>query len=193
MKNILMVLILIVIAGCASPAKLNDAAFDREMSEYGKSVPTDAAGKVLLENELYFNNLLSIAIKYDKSQFADLFRMMSTEAYMKRKGQPNIYDSLEKRWDAADPKLFVEAEKYKWNALAVGKCSSFGYASGSGDFNKCVYEIKLQMLKMQIQQEQFLMQLTKPAPIYIPERPKTTTCQTTYDSFSGQQTTCQQR
>ena len=75
-----------------------------------------------------------------------------TRALLKRQGLPSNYDRLVARYDAGDKTMINEAEAYQVNIFARDKCSSFGFVSGTPEFNKCVYDFKVQYAQLLMQQ-----------------------------------------
>lgn len=189
MKKLLAILISIVICGCATPLEIQQKAFFKEQADYGTTV-TDAAGNLTVQGDEYYGRLADIARKFNQRDHVQLYELIRDEASKQQRGLPNNFDRLKERMAASDITLFNDAAAYALNNNASQKCASFGYTVGSGDFNKCVYDIKVKFVQLQMQQDQLIMQLSTPAPLYVPAQPKRTTCQTT-TSYTGLQTTCQ--
>lgn len=193
-RHILVSTVFLLLTGCAamkSQYDLDREGFFRDANQYEQSA-RDKSGNLTAPENLYFSELLGLATKYKQATAEKLFRMMRLEYDKKHQGYANEYDHLKARYDASDPTLGSYAETYEYSQLAQNKCASFGYKAGSAEFNKCVYEVKVQIVQLMMQQ-QSLLQQQRPVTVWTPPAPQRsiniqTQCTNTYAGVQCQTT-----
>lgn len=166
-------LVILAMTACSTPMQREFDGFWQDLVNYSKSVSDDKE-KITVPDSVFYNESLSIAIRHHQAGYERIFRMMRLEAIKKEQGLSNQLDSLETRLTNRDTSLFNTAEAYEVNINAETKCTQFGYMQNTPDFNKCVYDFKVNYVGLMMQQQQLMMQMMpRPAPLVIPTQTKT--------------------
>ena len=162
----------LTLTGCAlSQSDISWANYETAFKKYTASV-VSADGQLLTKTKFdYYSDLSQIAYQNNQQHLGDIWWMLANESALQASGKPNSLESLEARISASDKSLTSEAEFYRLNIAVQNKCESFGYGVGSPDFNKCVYDLKVQF----VQNRQAIRQQIWSAPAYFPSY-STTRC-----------------
>lgn len=174
----------VALGGCATPSATSQ--YKNALKTYSDTSWPESGLTVSLPQ--YWRTSAEIAGKYDRTQEKEFFEMMSLEATKKEVGAPSQYDQLEARFRGGDQSVWGTAVPYFINLTAENNCSSFGYAKGTGDYNKCVFDLRMRLTDRRVQSDIAVMQMmmaNRPAP---PRLPTQTTCTT-----NGNQTNCATR
>ena len=169
----LAVISFLAISGCATSMEREFQSFWQDWYNYGNSV-SDEKNNLTVPDSVYFNESLKIAMLHHQYGYEKIFKMMRLEAIKKERGLSNQLDALETRLKNQDTSLAVFAEDYEINMNGASQCTKFGYKENTPDFNKCVYDFRMNYLSLMMQQQQFMIQtMPRPAPLYIPTQTHT--------------------
>jgi hypothetical protein len=158
-------LLCLILTGCAlSQSDIAWANYEAAFKKYNTSV-VSADGQLTKSKVDYYSDLSQIAYQNYQQHLGDIWWMLANESALQASGKPNNVASLEARINASDKSLTSEAEFYRLNIAVQKKCESFGYVVGSPDFNKCVYDLKVQFVqnRQAIRQQIWSMPISTPS------------------------------
>ena len=163
-RSVLILLVPTALIGCSpTRSQVEWANYENAVKTYNATA-LNAEGQLQKSKATYYTELSNIAYHHGQYRVANVWWMLANESSLQAAGQPNNVNSIEARLNAGDKSIADEAEIYRINIGIQNKCASFGYRAGSPDFNKCVYDLKIQYL----QAKQAIQQQIWSAPVSLP-------------------------